>query len=484
MSKEFIPDPVDYSSLIAKELTHDWETDVMMLKELRQRNREDANLVRAIDRRLLSMLWGDKRDGFEMQVCFEVWQGHKEALQIIAKGLREVLKERDIRGNAPKERIHKFEKDQICFIQSARRVVLKVDNPHSEFLHFATDYFRCGPHWFDAPEDNRDKMYTYRWEKSRMERFRPVPDEADYLFTLGSALIGHGLYSYAVSRFKEILNRDPWDHETLLRIGRCYKEMGLYEFAIHHLRRAVSIMPKDGRGCEELGDCYLEMGLDEPALENLLRARDLGQGDWGLHNNIGVAYARMEKHGQTVESYAKAAEVAPEIASIRRNLGLAYGRLGQFDKAIEAFEKYAELDPENHDPHVLMGDVYEEMGDFSRAAAAYEKAIQIRRDYWVYIYLGRVYEKLDRADDARASYQEALKIPPWGKEARAMLFELDHPDMEDLKEEMDKVVREHPFLKDDLDAIPVIYEEAKRRRAERERRQLEGEQTAERPGLN
>lgn len=478
MSKEFRPDPVDYFSLIAKELTHNWETDVMMLKELRERNGENANLVRAIDHGLLSMLWGDRRDRFAAQVYFEVCERHGEALKIIAKGLREVLKEKDIRNSLSQECTHKFGRDEICFIQSARRVVLKLDTPQSEFLHFLIDYFRCEPHGFHVSENDGDKTFTYRWEKNRMERFRPVPNEADYLFTLGSALIGHGLYSYAASRFKEILNRDPWDHETLLRTGRCHKEMGLHEFAVHHLRRAVSIMPKDGRGYKELGDCYLEMGLDELALENLHHARDLGQGDWGLHNNIGVAYARMEKHGQAVESYAKAAEVSPEIASIRRNLGLAYGRLGQFDKAIEAFTKYAELDPKNHDPHVLIGETYEEMGVFIRAAAAYEKAIQIRRDYWSYVNLGRVYEKLDRADDARASYQEALKIPLWGKEARAKLFELDHPDMEDLKEEMDNIVREHPFLKDDLDAVPVIYEEAKRRKAEREEGELAWEHPA------
>jgi len=179
-----------------------------------------------------------------------------------------------------------------------------------------------------------------------------------------------------------------------------------------------------------------------------------------------------------------AAEVAPEVASVRRNIGLAYQKLGQFDKAIEAYKNYSELDPGNHDPHLLMGDVYDEMGDFSRAAEAYEKAVQIRRDYWSYVNLGRVYEKLKRTADARTSYQEALKIDPEGKEARISLFVLDHPDVEELNEEMDQVVREHPFLRGDLDAVPVIYEEAKRRRAEREERELERKQAEKGLGLN
>ena len=468
MAKKFRTDPVDYPSLIAKELTHDLETDVMMLKEFREGNRENADLVRAVDRKLLAMFWWDRRDGFATQVYFEVCENHRQALGIVAKGLRKVLKEKDIRDNVPRECTHKCGEDRIWFIQSSRRVILKLDNPHSEFLHFFIDYFRCEPHGFEVSSNNGEKIYVYRWEKKGMERFRPVPDEADYLFILGSALMGHGLYSYAASRFKEILDRDPWDHETLLRIGRCHKEMGRYEFAVNFLRKAVSTLPQDGGGYHGLGDCYLEMGLNELALENLLRARELGEEDWGLHNNIGVAYERLEEYGPAVEAYGKAAEVAPEVPLIQRNLGLAYKRSGQHDKAIEAFERYSELDPENHEPHVLIGEAWEEMGDLSRAAQAYEKAVQIGRDYWAYLHLGRVYEKLDRADDARASYKEALKINLWGKEARARLFELDHPDMGELEGEMDKVVRDYPFLKGDLDPVPVIYEEAKRRRSEEE----------------
>jgi len=123
------------------------------------------------------------------------------------------------------------------------------------------------------------------------------------------------------------------------------------------------------------------------------------------------------------------------------------------------------------------------MGDFSRATEAYEKAVQIRRDYWSYVNLGRVYEKLKRTADASTSYQEALNIDPEGKEARISLFLLDHPDLEELNEEMDQVVKEHPFL-DDPDAVPVIYEEAKRRKAEREERELERKQATKRLGLN
>ncbi len=484
MAKDFKNDPVDYSSLILEGVTWDWDKDFLVLKELRERNRGNANLVRAVDRWLHTFLPDDQQKKFVNQVFLEIFANHKEALSIISEGLKEVVSEEDIRDNTSKEFTHKFGKDRVSLIQTAHRVILKVETPYPEFLSFLMDYFRSEPHGFEISEVKGEKVYVYHWEKKNMEHFRPVPDEIDYLFTFASALMGHGLESYAAPRFKAILDRDPNDHETLVRLSRCEIERGLHEFAILYLRRAASIKPKDGRGYKELGNCYLEIGLNGLALENLVRARELGQEDWTVHNNIGLAHARMEEHAKALEAYLKVAEVAPEVSSVWRNIGLAYQRLGQFDKAIEAFEKYAELDPENHDPHVLMGEIYEEMGDFSRAAEAYEKAVQRPLDYWVYVNLGRVYEKLDRADDARAAYQEALKIPLWGKEARAMLFELDHPDMEDLKEEMDKVVREHPFLKDDLDAIPVIYEEAKRRRTEREQRQLEGEQTAESPGLN
>lgn len=467
MSKDFKNDPVDYSSLIFEEMTWDWDKDFLVLKELRERNRGNGNLVREVDRRLPMFVPEDKKEGFITQVFFEILVNHKEALRIISKSLKEVVSEEDIRDNTPKEFTHKFGKDRVSLIQTARRIILKVETPYSEFLSFLMDYFRSEPHGFEISEVKGEKVYVYHWEKKNMEHFRPVPDEIDYLFTFASALMGHGLESYAAPRFKEILNRDPNDHETLVRLSRCEMERGLHEFAILYLRRAASIKPKDGRGYKELGNCYLEIGLNGLALENLVRARKLGQEDWTVHNNIGLAHTRMEEHAKALEAYLKAAEVAPEVASVRRDLGLAYQKLGHFDKAIEVFENYSELCPENHYPYLLMGDLFDEMGDFSRAAEAYEKAVQICPDYWPYVNLGRVYEKLKRLPDARASYQEALKIWPRYREARARLFRLDHPDMADLDEEMAQVGKEYPFLEDDPDAVPVIYEEAKRRRVER-----------------
>jgi tetratricopeptide (TPR) repeat protein len=472
-----------YSVLIAEEITNDREKDIQMLLELRRRNRWNGNVVRTIDRYLLVFLTGERREEFVGHLFSEVHASHREAIMVISKNLREVVREKGIRYAPPEKWPAQYGRDRIRLIHSDRKVILVLDNFYSEFLDFAMDYFRSKPNEFRSLRKKGDRIYTFHFEKERMGRFQTPPDEIDYLFTLGSALMGHGLYSYAALQFQEALKSDPDDYEALLQLSDCLRHMGQDESAIRHLKKAASINPDDGRGYLQLADRYRELGLYEMALENLLRARDLGQGDWQIHNNIGVAYAEIEEYSKAIEAYEKALEAAPEVASVRRNTGLAYQRLGQFDKAIEAYEECSELDPQNIDPYLLMGEVYEEMGNFNRAVEAYRKTVEIRPNYPAYLSLGRTHEKMKQLADARASYLEASIFYPEGKEARAQLFRLDHPDMEELNEEIDQVVKDHPFL-DDPDAVPVIYEEAKRRKAEREGGKPTSKQGSETLGLN
>jgi tetratricopeptide (TPR) repeat protein len=455
-------------SFLWDELTDDMEKNIQMLKELRERNREHCNLIREIDRWFLTFLPPDRKERFIGFLYSEIYANHREAMTIVSKALSKVHSEKDIRDNPPRTWTARYGKDHVYLIQTEKRVILTLDNGRSEFQHFLVDYFRSLPHWIRTTGEKGSELSEYMWEKKKMGRFQTTPDEIDYLFTFGSALMGHGLHSYAASRFQEILNQDPDDHETLLRLSRCLTNMGHYEFAFHHLRRAVSIEPDDVRAYKDLADCCEALKLYGIALENLLRARDLDQKDWEIHNNIGVAYMVLEEYSQAIEAYEKAMEVAPWVPPIRKNIGLAYEKVRQFDKAIEAYVKYSELEPENHDPHLRIGSVYEEMGDFERAIEAYQKAVEIDSSYFAYLSLGRAYEKVKRLSDARTSYQKALEVWPGEKDASAAVFRLDHPDMGDLEEEMAQVVNEHPFLRDDPDALPVIYEEAKRIRAERE----------------
>lgn len=484
MTKDLKNDSTDYSSLILKELTHDWEKNVLMLQELRNRNRENGNLVRELDRLLLTFLPAEKKEEFVGKLFYEIYANHKEGMLIVSRSLRKVVPEEEIPDIQMETLTGRYGQGRARLIHTDHHVILAVDNGHSELLSFLIDYFGGEPHGTEVLEDQAETINVYRWEKKRMGRLRTNPDERDYLFTVGSALMGHGLYSYAVTRFEEVLKTDPDDHETLLRLSDCFIFMGLHEPAVHFLRRAASVKPGDVRAYKQLGECYHRLGLPGMALENLLRARDLEEEDREIHNSVGVAYALLEDYDKSIEAYRKALEIDSGSSLSWRNIGLAYERLGRFDEAIEAYERYAELDSQNQEPHIFLGELFEEMGDHSRAAIAYQRALEIRPDYFACLSLGRVYEKVNRAPDARKCYEEALKIYPHGKEPRAQLFRLDHPDMEELAEEMDQVVKDHSFLKDDPDAIPVIYEEAKRRKEEREEGETTSKQDGESFGLN
>jgi len=476
MPKGFQEDPVDYSFLIVDEFTWNTERDMQMLYEWRNRNRENANLVRWADRFLLISLEGEEKERYENRLFTEVHESHREAIIIISKALKQVVRDRSVRCKLPETWPARCGRDRIHLSHTDRQVILKIDNPYSEFLKFLIDYFRAEPRGSEVFQDEGNKTYIYCWEKKEMGPFKAVPDEVDYLFTFGSALMGHGLYSYAAFRFQEILKSDPDDHETLLRLSRCLMEMRQYESPIGYLRRVISIHPDDSRVYSLLGECFQKLGLYGKALENYIRAMELGEDDRETHRTIGDLHYRLEDYGQAIEAYRRAVEVASVsdflTHMIWEDIGLAYKELAQFDQAIEAFRKYAELEPEWSDPHRLRGEVYEEMGDLERAIEAYQKAVEIGSRYSAYLSLGRAYQKSNRISEARDSYQEALKVSPRGEEARAALFRIDHPDIEELEDEMHRVVKEHPFLDGDPDAVPVIYEEAKRRKAEREKGEL------------
>ncbi|MCP5049511.1 MAG: DUF3808 domain-containing protein [bacterium] len=84
-----------------------------------------------------------------------------------------------------------------------------------------------------------------------------------------------GEYQEAIQRFEEYLKLRPTAKNTLIRLGRCYRQLKDYQKAQEHLKKMLRTNPFSPSTHYELGLLYLDKGNNEKALEHLKVAVDV-----------------------------------------------------------------------------------------------------------------------------------------------------------------------------------------------------------------
>jgi tetratricopeptide (TPR) repeat protein len=100
-----------------------------------------------------------------------------------------------------------------------------------------------------------------------------------------------------VARFRELLELDPTDQTSWVRLGRSLMEMGKPAEAVEPLRRAVELDPGDSAAHRDLGRSLLESDCPTEAAEIFARAIGLAEaaGDIRTGHEIHAFLRQAEK---------------------------------------------------------------------------------------------------------------------------------------------------------------------------------------------
>jgi eukaryotic-like serine/threonine-protein kinase len=228
------------------------------------------------------------------------------------------------------------------------------------------------------------------------------PDNADYLFELGSAYENTGNYDKAREMFARVVELDPKRVAGLLAMGRVQIESGNPQAGLDYLARAqaLSVELQDDAGraqiLQAMGVAYWMMQRPDDALKYLQESLGI-RTKLGLKKGIadslqmmGSIYDATGKADLALKNYSQVLAIRRELgdrqgtANVLSDLGDFYVAHGKYDEGLALFKESLQSQIEVHNDlmqgQVLnnIGNTYLSKGDYENARTYFERALQVR----------------------------------------------------------------------------------------------------------
>jgi Flp pilus assembly protein TadD len=185
------------------------------------------------------------------------------------------------------------------------------------------------------------------------------PEEADYHYILGDALLRAGRLAEAAAAFEEATWRAPADPQYQLAVGAALYKLKRTAEAASAFREAVRLAPADPRARAGLGACLAFLGQFAEGTRELRQAMVLAPSQPEAHFNLGLALAASGQAEDAVDSLQRAAALAPGDARARADLGASLHDLGRHAEAYDSFGEALRIDARCLDGRPRLAAAYE-----------------------------------------------------------------------------------------------------------------------------
>lgn len=255
---------------------------------------------------------------------------------------------------------------------------------------------------------------------------------------------------------EECLKIDPNYALAYNNIGWLYKILKKdKKKAISYFEKAIEVDPKSVVARKSLlphkstkketavdwnceGDAYFEMKNYKAALKCFKKATELNPKEYLYWYDVGKSYHRLRKYKDAIKYYEKANAISPAFDTLL-DMGLAYRNIKKYDKAIDCYKKADEIRPGNHILINNVGDIYFKQRNFHFALDYFERTIKANPGYALGWYnVGITCKKLGEYYKAIYNWSKALAIDPNHRLT---------------KKAFGTLLRERPYLKDDIIAV-------------------------------
>ncbi len=230
---------------------------------------------------------------------------------------------------------------------------------------------------------------------------------------LGSAQFQAGDETGALATLHEALRLDPQSSHAAYQLALTLESLGRNEQALPLFAQVLTVRPDDADLLTNYGLALVQTGKAREAVPLYARAATIAPNDATLHQDLGVAYLQQSDFDHAIAEFARGRELDPSSAQIAYDLGLAYKLKDRFPESIAAFEKARELDPQLADAPYSLGVLYMQQGDFNKAAAVLQQAVALRpenADAWSM--LGSVLKQDGKPKDAADALRRAIAMDP------------------------------------------------------------------------
>lgn len=286
-----------------------------------------------------------------------------------------------------------------------------------------------------------------------------LPNDAEALSNLGSALHDRELWDEALKYLMQSLEIEPLAVQVLADAGNCLTSLGRAREAVPFYERALQLDPTLTEAHNNLGNAFMRLrdfdaaarcyrsalqrapqnatiqcnlgtalrqcGLIDEAMASSIRALSLDPGLSAAHNNLGLIYAAQGRREEAVASYRQALALNPRYVDVLINLGNVLRDVGQRHEALSVYALAAEIDPGRADSQCCLGNILFELRRSDEAANAYGRALGIVSDYSPALRgLSTLLRRQRRAAEAELTCDTVLRADPKDVEALCIRGEL------------------------------------------------------------
>jgi len=239
------------------------------------------------------------------------------------------------------------------------------------------------------------------------ERFLKAVNSHDKAFRLQLVRIHLQMRAYqqALDQLARMIEDDPGDRQSQVRVALIYGEMGQYQQAIKELVAILEARPNDLRVRDYLGMMFEEMKDVDRARQAYQENLNLDPTFYDSLLHLGVLSYRLKQYDEAIPLLNQAAKLNPKRSESYLLLGLTYMQTEQYPLASSILEKGIQQDPENADLHFNLGTAYDKLDRFNDVVREMERTLQLSPDYADALnYLGYSYADRDM------SPQKALEL--------------------------------------------------------------------------
>ena len=208
-----------------------------------------------------------------------------------------------------------------------------------------------------------------------------------------------GRLDEAEALYRELLRREPRNHEALHLLGMLSQQAGRGEEAVVLIRRALAEVP----------DASL------------------------YHSNLAGVLGKLGRPAEAIPHLHAAIRLSPGFAKAHNNLGVALESVGRLEEAEAALREALRLQEAYPEAHNNLGNVLQKRGPLAEAVAHHRRALELRAHYpEAVVNLAAALADAGQLDEAIDRYREAADLLPASPAAHsALLFSLHYKHGDD-----------------------------------------------------
>ena len=259
--------------------------------------------------------------------------------------------------------------------------------------------------------------------KSAIDAFRHAivldRDNLDAIRGLAENLMNDGQFDAALEQYKVIVDSNPEDAQSYVRMAEIYRRQGKYDLALESLKKADAQVPDSAEVAYNMAAVYQGQGRYDDAiklLQDLLKKNDSNQADRTNRaiflERLGMIYREQENYTGAVDTFRKLLPLGDENArSGYQEIIDTYREAKQWPQATAAAKEAVQKMPDDRDLRMVLDAQLADTGEVDSAVADIRKMLKGGpEDREVYVRLAIVDTRAKRWSDALKDLAKAEEI--------------------------------------------------------------------------